>query len=110
MTTLKEHFERTRSNFDFQTNWRNAIKTAIQSRIPTEQPLRMLDYGAGMYTNLFLLRPNQEIIAYDPFITDSKYDSLIRLSRTPETPTGNFDIVICHFSLHHLTEDPAYVI
>ncbi len=64
--------------------------------------LHTLDYGAGAlphYSFFVALHPREKITAFDPHVKwiDSE-------------PKEDFDLVVCHFSIHHMNRVPEEII
>lgn len=110
----KEHFERTKENFIFQVEMRQALKEATLNI----RGMRVLDYGAGAtplpLTQFSSLQKDQkETVAFDPNLKDGQTNnqgSFIPIEWTNGLPEGLFDLVVCHFSLHHLAKEPAALV
>lgn len=99
-------------NSDF--HWNLKVGTTIVSRT-IARPV-VLDYGAGGgHVSLFSnLRREQTTFAYDPNLTSDFTDIPPRGNPTfwvKEIPNDQeFDLAICHFSLHHTPETPLKTI
>src|SRR3989344_3327374 len=100
------------SNFAFLADFRATIKDIIVE-LPS---VRVLDYGAGVFPypyGLFsLLHSEEETIAYDPDVDMKHYNSTPEAWKiakwTDIAPVGQkFDLVICHFSMHHMSGEPT---
>lgn len=109
-----EHYERTKDNFVFQFEMIKALRDATENI----RNLRTLDYGAGAITYPItqfsrLQKDQEETIAFDRNIanrTRRSLDNASSIEWTGIAPTGHFDLVVCHFSLHHMQEKPGDVI
>lgn len=110
----QEHLEQTKENFVFQSRMREALK-GVTADI---RGMRVLDYGAGAIpfpiTQFSTLQKDQkETIAFDPDLKGSNtqgLEGLAPIEWTGQEPSGTFDLIVCHFSLHHLQEEPMLVV
>lgn len=110
----QEHFERTKENFALQSRMREALKAATADF----RRMRVLDYGAGAtplsITQFSTLQQDQrETVAFDPDLkarNPQAVGSLAPIEWTSQEPSGTFDLIVCHFSLHHLREKPLLVV
>jgi hypothetical protein len=100
-----EHFRKTGENFIFFSN----LLARLQEHTQGIPQLRLIDYGAGtlLYrSSIFagLHHDQQPVVAYDPSVdlTTTKLGN--NIIWTNIKPTGiAFDVVVCHFSLHHIS-------
>jgi len=104
-----------RDNGSYQTELR---QTLIQAVKPFET-LRTLDYGAGVSPDISLfhgLHPSEEVICFDPEVDlDAGHlhpivRDIILKSWVTKPPEGQFDLVVCHFSIHHMGRNPKDVV
>jgi hypothetical protein len=70
----------------------------------------VLDYGAGAIptpVHLFSgIHPHEKIVAYDPASDIEKVFPRNPTIWVNTEPEGDFDIIICNFSLHHMGQSP----
>ena len=99
-------YERAASSLDFLSDFRTALTLETEG----VRNLRGLDYGAGTNSpwSLFdYLHPDQSrLVAYDPHMPEGAYSEADSQFEMPgwvgKPPEGRFDLVVCHFSLHHI--------
>ncbi len=114
MSLGPEQREIIENNFGFLFALRGALKGAVES-LPT---LRTLDYGAGalpqLYGSFAVLHPREKVTAFDPHVewSSSGFDtSSHRFTRWVDSePKEGFDLIVCHFSIHHMDKAPERVI
>ena len=101
----RAQFEQNIPNMEFQVR----LYHEVQQQVRDIPGIRILDFGAGIKSHAGLiyggLRPDQSpIVAYDPHVKPIEYP---KIRWTNEMPSGNFDLILCHFSLHHLDQTPV---
>lgn len=100
-----------RAAFLANTEFSDKFRKRLTSRTSNMRNLRVLDFGAGAIPRLTstftALQPDQlPVTAYDPHLdlsllpqTDRSQASDLWVSDMPE---GQFDLLVCNFSLHHM--------
>lgn len=116
MDNWTEHFTKTAENFYLQLDF---IHT-LQDQTSHIRKLRVLDFGAGPIPhtiNTFgkLQKDQEVVVAYDPMITAPSPNSEVTFGRevrwTNQAPTDEkFHLIVCDFSLHHLSGDLSSII
>ena len=77
------------------------------------QELRVLDYGTGpdglSAIPLTTLRRGASVVGFDPLLQSGK--SRYEIDLTDQEPLGEkFQLVVCHFSIHHMEQPPHLVV
>lgn len=110
MDDRAEHFIKTAENFHFQLNFVHAL----QAQTSHIRKLRVLDFGAGPtpapISTFDMLQKDQEIVvAYDPAVATPLRNSEkvfgAEVQWTNQAPIGEFHLIVCNFSLHHIGGD-----
>lgn len=116
MEDKTEHFRKTAENFYFQLDFIHAL----QDQTRQIRKLRVLDFGAGPtplpISTFGMLQKDQEVVvAYDPTVTTPTDNSEkvfgAEVQWTNQAPVGEkFHLIVCHFSLHHVSGDLSSII
>jgi hypothetical protein len=116
MSFWTEHFGNTEENFHLQVDFIHELKNQTGGI----RELRVLDFGSGPvpYTSSAFsrLQKDQEIVvAYDPTVANPPSNSEntfgAEIHWTDREPAGEkFHLIVCNFSLHHLSGDLSSII
>lgn len=107
---MANRLELDRAWFD-SSMFHDQFRNALQKHSGCKSGLRVLDYGAGKASLLFMrLAPDQmPVVAYDPHVDfsdpifNTEYYKSTHGINSLSFAAGEFDLAICHFSLHHMT-------
>lgn len=108
-----EYYKKVEDNFVFNSH----LNTALRRSTSGIHGLRVLDYGSGV--NLipgslfsFIQRDQSETVLYDPnFSPEYRQKRILEKNTvTNIAPESIFDLVVCHFSLHHIDQIPTDII
>lgn len=111
---FRERYLRYPDHYHFHDRIREILKYYTHG-IPM---LRVLDYGSGAIRHSLgffrlLQRDQAPVVAYDPSLDDRAValNEPGETTWTNEAPVGkSFDLVVCHYSLHHMAGHPQSII
>ena len=85
-----------------------AILDKVQEKIPIDEGMRVLEIGCGRGRFSACLEQRSRLIATDISLKELRYNPVRKLARMDVRKLAfndqNFDVVFCHFVLHHLSE------